>query len=524
MVGRGFGIGLALVFALSACGGGSSSSGTTRVADLNGTLKVRYQIDPNTLDPALNNATYGPVTEGIVYDTLLRLNPDGSYSPNLATEWSYIDNNGALQLKLRKGVTFTDGTPFNAAAVKANLDRDKTIKGGTVASELNSVSSVDVVDDLTVKLNLVPGLGGTLLDPLSNKAGYMASPTAFTTSPDYGKNPVGTGPFKLVSWKPGVQMLFDRNDRYWGHKPGAAHLELDRIPDDQAAVNAIKTGQVDAMNSAAGLLGPLYTDLRSTAGITITKEPTLDTIGFDLNFNTIKGVDDVRVRQAISYGIDRDALRRSVGIDVTVPTEQIARPESRYYDQHTKGYYKYNPNKAIQLLAEAGHPNDVALEIVTNLTSQENLQDLQIIQQQLQKVGITLKIRQLDSATILPQCYVQLKCDGVFGDYSNRADSEVALNQWHSQNAFLNMEHPLPGGGRQVPAPLAPLMKLADAPASDAEHTKRVQAAVAAESLDVDHVWLYGSQNISITRPTADLPLLIIGGGAPDWSRVVKYK
>jgi peptide/nickel transport system substrate-binding protein len=509
--------------ALAACGGGTTTTGTTRVADPNGTFKFRYQIDPNTFDPALNNATYGPEEESIVYDTLIKLNPDGSYAPSLVTEWSYVDTNTSLQLKLRKGVTFTDGTPWNAAALKGNLDRDKSIKGGTVASELNAIASIEVVDELTAKLHLVSGLGGTLLDPLSNKAGYMASPAAYN-NPDYGKNPVGTGPFKLVSWKPGVQMLFDRNESYWGHKPGAAHLELDRIPDDQAAVNAIKTGQVDAMRSSASLLGPLYTDLKATSGITVKKEPTLDIIGFDLNANSNKAFDDLRVRQAISYGIDRDALRKSVGLDTTVPTEQIARPESRYYNQQYKGFYAYNPTKAKQLLADAGHASDLTMEIITNLTSQENLQDLQIIQQQFQKIGITLKIRQLDSASILPQCYTALKCDGVFGNYSNRADSEVAINQWHSANAFLNTGHPAPGGGREVPPALAPLMKLADAATTEAEHTKRVQAVVGAECLDVGHVWLYGGQNISITRPTADLPLQIIGGGAPDWSHIAKYK
>jgi ABC-type transport system substrate-binding protein len=429
-----------------------------------------------------------------------------------------------MQMKLRKGVTFKDGTPFNAAAVKANIDRDKSIKGGTVASELNAISSVEVVDDLTVKLRLKPGQGGTLLDPLSYKAGYMASPASFS-NPDFGKtNSVGTGPFKLVSWKPGVQMLFDRNENYWGHKPGAAHLELNRIPDDQAAVNALKTGQVDAMYSTASLLGPLYDDLKATQGITISRQPTLNTIGFDLNLNTIKGVDDVRVRQAISYAIDRDAIRKTLGVDKTVPTEQIARPESRYYNQQYKGYYNYNPDKAKQLLASAGHPNDISFEAVTNLTSQENLQVLQIMQQQLQKVGITLKIRQLDSAAILPQCYRGLKCDAVFGDFSNRADSAVGLNQWFAPNALLNTGKALPDGTREQPPMLAPLMKLADAPTSDAEHIKRVQAAVGAAVVEVDHVWLYGPWNVSLTRSTADLPLFSYGQGAPDWSRVVKYK
>jgi peptide/nickel transport system substrate-binding protein len=509
---------MVLVVGATACGSTGGSSTTSRLVDTNATLKLRATVDPNSMDPPQNNATYGPFFLNAVYENLIKQNADGSYAPLLALDWAYVDNNTALQMHTRKGVTFTDGTPFNAAAVKANIDRAKTIRASTTGSELVSITSTEVVDDSTVKFNLAPGRGGTLLDSLAYKPGLMVSPAAFAR-PDLASNPVGTGPFMLTGWRKGVSLTYDRNPNYWAKRPAVAHLELDIMLDEQAATNALKTGQISGMAGSWAPSGPLLADLKQTAGIVTKPAPGNDVL--DLSFNmTVKGFEDVRVRQAISFAVDRDALIKSLGSGR--PDEQMAPPNSRYYNPKYKGYYKYNPDKAKQLLSEAGYAAGFSFEIITNTTSTENMQVLQIMQQQFQKVGISMKIRPLESSAILPQCFVQLKCDTVIGNYTNRSDTAAAMQQWFAPNAVINTGRPLPGGGRETPAALAQLMKLADQPSADAEHVKRVQELVGANVADADLLIWYAKTPVSVTRSNVELPWLV--NGYADYANAVVYK
>jgi peptide/nickel transport system substrate-binding protein len=502
-------MGFILAAGLAGCGSTSSqSTGTAKTADTNSTVVLR---GTNSYDPVLNTATYGVTYLGAVYDSLVKPKPDGSYAPQLATEWAYVDNSTALQLRLRKGVKFSDGTPFNAAAVKANLERAKTLKGSTAASELGAVAGVDAVDENTAKIRLNPGTGATLLDSLSNKPGYMVSPAAFNNA-DLGKNPVGTGPFRLVSWKPGASVSFDRSPTYWGKAPQVAHLLINIIADDQAAANALKTGQLDAMIGNYGATGPVLEDLKATKGVKVAPVPTTAVQTVLLN-TTKPGLGDQRVRQAISFAIDRNALAKALGLGA--PGVEFAHPASIYFNPKFKDYYPYNPTKAKQLLTEAGYANGFSFEATINVAHAVNRQMGEILQQQLAQVSIKLSIRTLDGATLLQTCFIQSKCDAVIGENASRLDPANQATLLFAPTAVTNY-------AKATPADMAPLMKLADEPTTQPEHVKRVQDIVGQMVVNAITLVVWYRNHFSQTRDNVEVPWLAINSA--DYAAIVKYK
>jgi peptide/nickel transport system substrate-binding protein len=504
-------VGLVWAIALAGCGSGSSQNGpAARAADTNSTVVLRATSDINSYDPALNTATYGVTFLGAVYDSLVKPKPDGSYVPQLATEWAYVDNSSALQMRLRKGVKFSDGTPFNADGVKANIERAKTLKGSTATSELGAVAGVDAVDETTVKIRLNPGTGATLLDSLSNKPGYMVSPAAFNNA-DLSKNPVGTGPFRLVSWKPGASVSFDRNPTYWGKAPQVAHIQITIMPDDQAAANALRSGQLDAMIGNYGVTGPALDELKATKGIKVAPVPTTAIQIVRLNIAR-PGLGDQRVRQAISFAIDRNALAKALGLGA--PGVEFAHPASIYFNPKYKDYYPYNPTKAKQLLADAGYASGFSFEATINVGNALNRQMAEIMQQQLGQVGIKLSIRTLDGATLLQTCSVQSKCDAVIGENPGRLDPANSATLLFAPTALQNF-------AKATPADMAPLMKLADEPTSQAEHVKRVQDIVGQMVVNAITLVVWYRNHFSQTRDNVEVPWLAINSA--DYAAIVKY-
>jgi peptide/nickel transport system substrate-binding protein len=508
---RGFTTAVVIVISLAAACGSSGQGTPARTADTNATVVLRATSDINSYDPALNTATYGVTFLGAVYDSLVKPKPDGTYGAQLATDWAFVDNSSALQMHVRKDVMFSDGTPFNATAVKANLERDKTLKGSTAASELGSVAGVDAVDDTTVKIRLNPGTGATLLDSLSNKPGYMVSPAAFT-KPDLGKNPVGTGPFRLATWKVGASVTFDRNPTYWGNKPQVAHIQINILGDDQAAVNALKTGELDAMVGNYSVASPLLDDLMATKGVRVKQIPTTAVQNINLN-PTRPGLNDQRVRQAISFAIDRVALAKAIGRGA--PGDEYAHPDSVFFNPHVTDYYAYNPPKAKQLLADAGYATGLSIEFVVNSAIAVNSDMAQILQQELGAVGIKVAIRAIDGATILQSCFVQSKCDAVIGENASRLDPENEATLLFAPTAVTNY-------AKATPPDMAPLMKLAEEPTSQAEHIKRVQDVLAQMVVNAINLVVWYRNHYSETRDKVEVPWL--GIQSADYAAIVKYK
>jgi peptide/nickel transport system substrate-binding protein len=320
-----------------------------------------------------------------VYDTLLVGNPDGTITGFLASEFEYDESNTVLTLTIRDGVKFTDGTELTADVVVQNLERFKN-GGGAYASDLANVESIEA-DGSNVVLTL-SAPDPALTSYLSREAGLMASPAMFDAE-DAATNPIGSGPYilNLDESVTGTTLVFDKNPEYWN--PEVQHYEtitMSIITDPTAMVNAIQAGEVDT----AVLSDNNNLEQVTGAGFEIQTA--------ELNFQGLLLLDrggeldpalgDVRVRQAINYAIDREGMLEAVQLGNGTVTTQVFRVTSEAYDPALDEFYPYDPEKAKELLAEAGYAD--GLDLTMPSTAVLGAAQFPLVQQQLADVGINV--------------------------------------------------------------------------------------------------------------------------------------
>ncbi|HEX2315672.1 MAG TPA: ABC transporter substrate-binding protein [Thermomonospora sp.] len=341
---------------LAGCSGsGGSGSGDDSLAIATLTL-------PQSLDPADANGSALPFFQA-VYDTLLKREPDGTFSPMLATEWKYNADRTELALTLRGDVKFDDGTPFNAAAVKANMERFAK-KTGAQAKSLKDVKSIEVVDDTHVTLKLSQP-NPAMLFYLSDAAGLMANPKAFAQPGDPLKTrPDGTGPYELDSKRTaiGTRWTYTRAKGYWGKQLPYDTVTISYFDNETALVNGLKTGQVNAA---------VLQDADQQAGV--ENAPKITTVKQEFDFQGLLLFDrgglvtpalrDVRVRQALNHAVDRRTMLAKLRQGRGQVTSQIFGTGAAAYKKELDDYYAHDPAKARELLRQAGFADGFELRL-----------------------------------------------------------------------------------------------------------------------------------------------------------------
>ncbi|MGB7982105.1 MAG: ABC transporter substrate-binding protein [Candidatus Nanopelagicales bacterium] len=378
---------------LAACGGGSdtpstAASGSAGAAAGSIPLTLGVLQEPASWDPAQAHVGHQLQPFQVPYDTLILRNPDGAYAPMLATEWGYTDDtNLVFQLKLRESVTFSDGTPFDAEAVKANLEHFAA-DNGKQAAQVAAVESVTVVDPTTVEVNLKQQ------DPafeyyMSQAAGLMGSPKSLGTD-EMDRVPVGTGPYVMVEGESvvGSQYVFTPREGYWDpalQKFNKITLKL--LADGTSRVNALQSGEVDAtLIDAAGV------SQADSSGKAKLQYP-VDWQGlllFDRDGKVSEPLADVKVRQAINHAFNRQALLDALSGGFGKPTSQVFGPESGAWLPELEDRYPYDPEKAKALLAEAGYASGVEIEMPVVGGISDTI--MTAVTQQLADVGITVNL------------------------------------------------------------------------------------------------------------------------------------
>lgn len=371
-----------LALTAAAC---SSSGGAGDSAAGGAALNVVSGHTPNQFDPCggANGSETGYMTA--LYAPLIRADPaTGDLSPGIASKWATSDGGDKLTLTLRPGLTFQDGTPLDAAAVVSSVKQCLKL-GNQSIPELKSLTAKDgtVVFALRHPSAGLPGL-------LSSRIGLIASPKARQRSGSaYGSKPVGAGPYTLAKFVPGSSV---RLQRWKGYKPAgppaakAAAIQVSIIRDPSAEVAALSGGQADY---GYGLDETAKSSLNGS-GVTVSSKIG---IGFtDLNVDRSQGpLKDARVRQAISYALDRKALAKAATSGLSdAPALQPYPPGHRYHEAALDTTYPYDPAKARELLAEAGHPNGLTLRGVT-LDADKFANNGVLVSGQLAKVGIKVK-------------------------------------------------------------------------------------------------------------------------------------
>jgi peptide/nickel transport system substrate-binding protein len=325
----------------------------------------------------------------LYFESLLLVDTLGNLTPCLATEWKFAPDYKSITFTLRKGVKFHDGTDWNAEAAKFGLDAYIAAKKSIAAPW----DSVEVIDDYTVRINL-KYFQNTIPTDFSNPK--FASPTAFKTKGiDWVRlNPVGTGPFKFVSQESTVNFKVKRNDDYWQKgKPYLDGVEYFFILDAVTASLALQAGKMDVIINVsakqAGDLQALGFQINNAVAGTATLFPDSAKPGSPFA--------DKRVRQALSFAIDREAIVKALGYGIWVPTYQLMNPDNMAYIPDLKNLCEHNPDKARQLLADAGYPKGFKFTLMPSPLFGQDV--MAAVQSQLAEVGIDAQLEFLQYAT-----------------------------------------------------------------------------------------------------------------------------
>jgi peptide/nickel transport system substrate-binding protein len=403
----------ALTLLLGACGGTPADSGSGSVVKIGMTTEAGSNYDPVTNPNAFATGYLSPV-----FDTLLTRTDAGGFAPGLAMSYAVGPSGKAVTLTLRPGVTFQDGTKLDAAAVVANLERARTAKKSVVKRELANVTAVKAVNPSTVEIDLSGG-AGALLGSLTGRVGMMGSP-AKLTDPSYANKPVGAGPWKVSDESVvGQRMVYTAYDRYWDKSvQKVKRIELSLVT-AQSMGNALLGGQID-IGSVEGRRD-MIPQLKK-AGFNKQDFPTIP-YQHMLYLRKTGPLADVRVRQAISLAIDREALNSQVLESACKQQAAVqALPEPK-----TGAAPKADLTAARQLLTEARFPQGIDLKVVVS-SSGPGSKILQAMQGQLTRIGVRLSINPMARAQLL-STYVGGSADGYFTVNTGDADPASLVAQ-----------------------------------------------------------------------------------------------
>jgi peptide/nickel transport system substrate-binding protein len=353
-------------------------------------------ITATTLDPARTANPNDYLWMMPIYDRLTDITA-GAPKPMLATGWTVAADDLSIEFKLRSGVTFSDGTAFDADAVKQNLDRDTTDPKSTIKSSLSSVKSVTVVDPTTVKIETKTPTAALLPTTLGFYAGMMVSPKAFA-DPNLGKKGSGTGPFKVDS-NSGGTISYSKYDGYYN--PSAQKVSkiiASTLADDQTRLNALLSGSVDSAYVVFDQVDQL-----KQGGYTVDSLPSPGSYLVPINMGQ-SALGNVKVRQAMNYAIDRKSAVEG-GFGGGCDPSSVLLSDTFWGKQDGTDPYPFDVQKAKQLMTEAGYPNGFTLTMnVINIPSWANFGA--VIQSDLAKIGITVKLNVSGGSDIISQYIV----------------------------------------------------------------------------------------------------------------------
>jgi ABC-type transport system substrate-binding protein len=389
---------LLLPLLVMACGGGGGGADRRTLVD------SRDNYDPRSLDPALSTDVPTGRAVGYLFDGLTRFTPDAQVVPALATSWETSADGLTYTFHLRRGVTFTDGTPFVARQVLSSWRRvlDPKVRGGRgwplypirgakeyADGKATSIDGLSAPNDSTVV--------AVLKEPFAIFPKLLAMPVA-SIAPEnvpanFGERPVGTGPWRLVEWKHDDYLLFAPNERYWGGRPRADSLKARIIAEPSTAVAEFQSGTVDVLQIPQGEIADWQEDTERRKLLAST--PSLQLVYVAIN--TTRGpLADVRVRQALNYAIDRRRIVRNLIANRGELAAGVI-PSSLPGSEKARVGYQFDTTQARRLLREAGYPNGIDLELWTP-TNPIYVRISETLQAYFKLSGIRVKLVQRESA------------------------------------------------------------------------------------------------------------------------------
>ncbi len=376
-----------------------SSQPSALAADDPTTVVIAQVGGSNTLDPQKPGGTEGGNIAFNVFEGLTVQSQDMTkVTPGLATEWKMLDNM-TWQFKLRQGVKFQNGEDFNATAVKYTVDRLFMPKAVRNLYDFGDFAGVDIIDDYTINIKtkepdpLVPAkvFGLSILPPKYDKE---------VGEDVFGMKPIGTGPYKVVEFAPGKQIVLEAFDGYWGTKPTVKRLVFKPVPEAATRLAELMSSQSDIVLSISPEDIPTI-KAKSSLRVATTHGKRVPYVGLDLLPNGPKYLKDLRVRQALNYAVDVQGIIDAILLGYGEHVATVFRSDMVGYDPNLKPY-AYDPAKAKQLLAEAGFKDgDITLKLsASDATTTKGVEIGEAIAGMLQKVGIKATVNALSNQTI----------------------------------------------------------------------------------------------------------------------------
>jgi glutathione transport system substrate-binding protein len=367
-----------------------------------GTVTIALSSDAVTLNPADTNDNLDFSIERPIYEGLVGFNHNGKLVPELATSWMASDDAKTFTFTLRQGVTFQDGTPFDADAVKTYFDWAKDPANHFVRESLYSViDHIDVLSKYKVRFVLGEPFGAMLFN-FAHPAGRIVSPAAIKKyGKDVAKHPVGTGPFEFVSWTPGQQVVLKANPNYWGDAPKVSKLVLKLVPNAATRMAMLQSGEAQFIED---LPPQLIATVKNDSNLKVVAQPSIYVRYMAMN-TQIKPFNNPLVRQALNYAVNKKTIINVV--DKGYSTELTAPIAKQIIGYSAQQPYPYDVEKAKQLLTKAGYPDGFTFTLDSlNSTVYHTLD--QVIQQMLAKVNVTVKLNPMESGTFNTEVFKPL--------------------------------------------------------------------------------------------------------------------
>ncbi len=381
-------------------------------------ITVGVQLEPPILDPTANpSAAIYQILYGNVFEGLVQFAADGSVLPRLASSWEIMDGGLTYVFHLVHGVRFHDGSAFDAAAAKFSLDR-ALAPGSTnpQKSRLAKIRAVEALDPLTLRIRLAQRSGG-LLASLAWGAFVMVSPGSAATN---AVRPVGTGPFRFAEWRRGDSISLARNADYWGRRAESSEVAFKFISEPTAAYAALMAGDVDAFAGypAPESFGQFAADPRFAV---LTGTTEMETV-LALN-ERVAPLDDLRVRRAICYALDRRSIIDGAMYGYGTPIGSHFPPHNPAYVDLT-GLYPHDPSKARSLLAAAGYPHGFSVTLKLPPPSYARRSG-EIVAAELAQAGIRVRMENLEWAQWLDQVFTRHDFDMSIVGHAEPMDYDI---------------------------------------------------------------------------------------------------
>lgn len=379
------------------------------------TLVWGQGADVTSMDPHQGKETPAVEVTDQIFDTLTVVDAaTGELQPLIAESWDQTSDT-SYRFKIRQGIKFHDGSELTAEDVKFSLER--AINSAAVSYVVDFIDTVEVVDDYTVDVNLdapyAPALRNLSVPftAIVPKAAVEADEEAFKL------NPIGCGPYKFVEWNQGDSVKLEAFDDYFGGVPATKNLVMKVIPEAAQRTIALETGEIDL---AYDILPNDISKIEENPELALYDAPSLTCYYVSMNMNK-EPFNNEKVREAINLAIDRELLVETIACGAGQPADAIIAPA--VYGYFSPGTYEYNPEKARELLAEAGYENGFSTSIWVN-DNQTRIEACQAIQAMLMDIGIDCQVEVMEFGSFIQRTSAGEHDMGYFGWVTSTTDAD----------------------------------------------------------------------------------------------------